>query len=196
MVRRLSGFWCLQRRCEWYNERVIHVFFTILSVLILTAAIVSRGGLPKDSLSQNNIQTEVLSEQDEEPQESSEPTPSVEPTLTPTPTSVATATQTNTPTATPTVNSSDGWIYPGSTVVRAVPLSLTSSADSKVVTDWYKARIKAEGFNTTSFIVTSTNDKIYNKLVAAKNAQKIEVLITRDTNTQPLSISVSITSQN
>ncbi len=186
----------MQRKCEWYNELVIHVFFTILSVLILTAAIVSRGGLPKDTLSQDTLQVDVLSEQSEvEPEEPTpSPTPSDSPT--PTPTAAGSVTKTNTPSATPTVSTESGWVYPGAQVIRTTPLSLTSSADQKVVTDWYKARIKAEGYNTTSFIVTSTNDKIYNKLVAAKNNQKIEVIITRDTNSDPLSISVSITSQN
>lgn len=174
---------------------MIHVFFTILSVLILTAAIISRGGLPKDSLGQTTLKTEVLSEQNESNGEQT-PVPTPTEVATPTPPTVATNTQTNTPASTASPSSTDGWIYPGSNVIRTVPLSITSTADQKLVTDWYKARIKAEGYNTTSFIVTSTNDKIYNKLVAAKNSQKIEVLITRETDKDPLSISVSITSQN
>lgn len=56
-------------------------------------------------------------------------------------------------------------------------LALESGDDSKVITDWYKERINSKGMNVKSFVSTSANDNIENKLVAANSDFKVSVTI-------------------
>ena len=56
-------------------------------------------------------------------------------------------------------------------------LSLESTDSPEDITDWYKNTINTIGMNVTSFVVTSTNDVVLNKLSAANSEMKIEVTI-------------------
>jgi len=172
---------------------VIHIFFSGVSILILVVAIATRGGVPPVT----GQQEEVLSESTAEPSATAEPTPS--PTLEPTiiPTSTASATPRVQPTPTNSPDQASGWVYPGSSVTSLSPvLQMTVTADQKAVTDWYKSRIQTMGMNTTSFIVTSTNEKIYNKLVATGAGKKVDVIIERNSTNEPISVQVTLISQN
>ncbi len=69
------------------------------------------------------------------------------------------------------------WVYPGSTLFSN---NIYLSQDSpQQITDWYKNKIRSEGFNIKNFITTSANEKIENKLTGSNNNQSTEVSITR-----------------
>jgi len=99
-------------------------------------------------------------------------TPTTAPTKTPVPT-----------TATQTTNISlSGFHYPGATVASSSGnrLELTTNDSPKTVTDWYKNAINQTGMNTKSFVTTSTNGNVINKLVAAGKGKEIDIDITKD----------------
>lgn len=77
------------------------------------------------------------------------------------------------------------FIYPGSQILSSDSnnLFLKSAEDSKKITDWYKEKIKNEKLLATSFVTTSTNEKVLNKL-AASGDYKIEVEISKDSASQ------------
>jgi len=84
--------------------------------------------------------------------------------------------------------------YPDSSVANSSSnsLSLQSDASANSITDWYKETINANGFNVTSFVVTSTNDNVLNKLAAAKSGQNIEVEIGKKPGESKTSIKVTL----
>ena len=84
--------------------------------------------------------------------------------------------------------------YPASTQISTTSSSLVleSQADPTAITDWYQDQIKSQGFSTTSFVKTSTNGNVLNKLVAANSSTHIEVEITKHEAEQQTSISVTI----
>ena len=86
---------------------------------------------------------------------------------------------------TPTNNSSlsgdliNYFKYPNAKSVNSSEnkLTLESSDDSRVITDWYKEKINSKGMNVKSFVTTSANDNVENKLVAANSDFKVTVTI-------------------
>ena len=67
-----------------------------------------------------------------------------------------------------------------------------SSDDPKKITDWYKNKIKDMGMNTTSFVQTSTNGNVLNKLVGADGNQKVRVEINKHNNSAIVKIVVVV----
>lgn len=139
-----------------------------------------------------------------------EPSPTLSPTATPTPSEVPTSSPTrgitNTPTKTPptpapTNNSTNttsfsisNFQYPGATVnsSSASRLELTSSDSPTSVTNWYKNKINETGMNTKSFVTTSANDNIVNKLVGANNNSEIRIDITKGPSDSSVKIIVEL----
>ena len=138
------------------------------------------------------------------------PFPTVNPTTTPTsnstnsPTTILSPTTiqpiTSTPTSTPsnqTLNITD-FKYPNSTIVivnqNGNKLELESTDDPKKITDWYKEKIKAMDMNVTSFVQTSTNGIVLNKLVGANGDVEIRIEITKQNNSKVVKISTSLIS--
>lgn len=108
--------------------------------------------------------------------------PSVEPTPTPLPPQV----------------SSNNFIYPDSRIISqsGSEIKIESKMTADKITQWYEDKIKAEGFNVTSFVKTSTNGNILNKLAAAKNGTKIQVNIEKDAGNPKVSINIILTTDN
>jgi len=61
-----------------------------------------------------------------------------------------------------------------------------------VITEWYRSRINSLGYNVKSFVKTSANDKVLNKLAAAKSGSEISVEIARDPGSIVTAITVLI----
>jgi len=87
-----------------------------------------------------------------------------------------------------------GFLYPGSKVVAQTQttLSLESSDNTDVITDWYKDKIKGIGANVKSFVVTRANDKVLNKLVGANSSVEVSVEISKDPGSTLAKILVSV----
>ena len=135
----------------------------------------------------NKVNEQVLSVSEETSQ-----------TNTPTPTSLSNEepTQSISPTQVPSneflVSS---FIYPGAKVVTQTQttLSLESSDDTDIITNWYKDKIKGMGANVKSFVVTRANDKVLNKLVGANSDVEVAVEISKDPGSSVAKISVLLT---
>src|SRR3989338_4175307 len=72
----------------------------------------------------------------------------------------------NPPLPAPTTNNQiNNFRYPSSSETTGSNNSLTlkSSDSPDTITDWYKSKIKSSGMNTTSFVVTKTNNNVLNK---------------------------------
>jgi len=109
--------------------------------------------------------------------------PTSTPTLSPTPT--------NTPR-----NKSESVLdfrYPNSIIIsQNAKESIFESTDHpKKITDWYKNKIKAMNMSVTSFVQTSTNDNVLNKLVGADGNREVRVEINKNNNSQAVNISVN-----
>lgn len=90
-------------------------------------------------------------------------------------------------------NNLEEFNYPNSTQTSLSEDSVTlkSRDDSGVITNWYKNKIKNLGMNTTSFINTSTNGNILNKLVGSDGKREIVVEITKKNNNEEVEIELN-----
>lgn len=152
---------------------------------------------------QNTKTTLGETETDDTPTVTESPTLSVadSPTHTasPTPTKVVnTPTEKPTHTPVPTNFSIDSSLsafhYPGAAVLSSSStyLELTNSDSSEKITNWYKDKITKLGMNTKSFVTTSTNGTIVNKLVAADGSTEIRVDITKSSGENITTIKVEM----
>ncbi|QQS38700.1 hypothetical protein IPM62_04935 [Candidatus Woesebacteria bacterium] len=84
------------------------------------------------------------------------------------------------------------FIYPNSKVVNEseVMLTLESTDSPNTITEWYKSMIKNRNMSINSFVVTSNNDNISNKLVGVSGTTKIEVDINKNASASTTTISV------
>jgi hypothetical protein len=168
----------------------------ILIVLIIILGLVIFGQRFANQSKENN-QSEIT--------ESDSPTPTLNSTISPThiPTTYPpTSTPTTIPTVSPTpanspanqsLNISD-FRYPDSIIISedGNKLELENNDDPKKVTDWYKDRIKSKDLNVTSFVQTSTNGNILNKLVGANSNTEVRVEITKQSDSGKVKISISL----
>lgn len=88
------------------------------------------------------------------------------------------------------------FLYSNATVLSqtTTSLQLTSSDNTKTITDWYKNKIKEFGLSVTSFVTTNTNDNVLNKLAGAGNGKKVSVEIKKDANESVATITVNFSS--
>ena len=88
------------------------------------------------------------------------------------------------PTVTPprVVEGLSFWYYPGATVNKeggtAAELSTADASDT--VTEWYKTKIKDKNYSVKTFVQTTTNGKVLNKLVGDNGEEEIRVEISRE----------------
>ena len=84
--------------------------------------------------------------------------------------------------------------YPGASLLenRANTTIYQTGDLPTAVTAWYKGEINRRGMSTTSFIQTSTNDNILNKLVGAKNNATVAVEISRAAADSKTKITVTL----
>ena len=82
--------------------------------------------------------------------------------------------------------------YPGASVIGKTDgkIILESSDDPKKITDWYKQKIAVE-MNVKSFVTTTTNGEVLNKLLGADGNKEIRVEITKKSNEQKVIVMVS-----
>lgn len=73
------------------------------------------------------------------------------------------------------------FIYPNSQQINiSTNRIILESLDSPTaITDWYKDKIKSLGMSATSFVQTSTNDNVLNKLVGSSGNQQVRVEISK-----------------
>lgn len=92
---------------------------------------------------------------------------------------------------TPPIND---FYYPGANDIgsSSSELNLQSSDNPDKITDWYKDKIKSLGLNVNSFVTTSANDKVLNKLSAASSSFEINIEISRVSTGAITNIEVSI----
>lgn len=113
------------------------------------------------------------------PSENSVPTPTLTPSPSGSPTeTVLTPAPKNSPRISTTLLE---FIYPNSKQINISSniLSLESGDLPDSITNWYKDKIKSLGMNTTSFVQTSTNSNVLNKLVGARESKQIKVEISK-----------------
>jgi hypothetical protein len=90
------------------------------------------------------------------------------------------AVSTETPDSTPAPANSGGLQYPGANEVSVSGnTTVYESADNpKVITDWYKERIRQGGYNIKNFVQTTVNGQTENKLVGSSGDKNISIEIT------------------
>lgn len=100
------------------------------------------------------------------------------------------------PTAIPQTSSSlNAYRYPNASVTSQSQneIDMTTTDDAQVVTDWYKNTISTQGLHTTSFVQTSTNGDILNKLAAGlSGGGQITITISKSASANTVSISAVI----
>lgn len=84
------------------------------------------------------------------------------------------------------------FIYPGSSIKSQTnsKLELESLSSVGEVTEWYKNKIRDQGFNGRSFAQTTTNGNSFNKLSAVKINDKIDISIKLNQNESIIAITV------
>ena len=141
----------------------------------------------------------------ESPPQSPSPAPSNSPASSPVPTQQPTFSKTDSSisikqevkddsSSNQNLNVSD-FRYPSSTQISSSDnnLKLESSGDPQVITDWYKEKIRSLGFKSKSFIQTSTNGNVLNKLVGGLGDDEVKVDIEKKANENKTYIIIVIT---
>jgi hypothetical protein len=82
------------------------------------------------------------------------------------------------------------FVYPGATLVETsnTYLKYQSFDDPQTITNWYKAKIEEQNLRTTSFVQTSSNGQISNKLIGSNGQVEIEIEIEKQPNNSTVSI--------
>ncbi len=84
----------------------------------------------------------------------------------------------------PIAASSNNFQYPGSVLINSkngIDVYETSD-DPKVVTDWYKEKIRGDGYDVKNFVTTTVNGVVENKLNANDGDKEVSIKITNPVN--------------
>ena len=151
--------------------------------LVLIGTYVSR------SYQLQNVQKrpqEVLSD---EIQVEEEPSPTITTATLPSPTQIPTSNKENV-----VPNSYSDFYYPGATTKEQTDsrLVLESSDDAGKITDWYKKKINDKNMSAVSFVSTTANDDVLNRLEGAENEETVSIEIERKSGSATTTISVSL----
>ena len=100
------------------------------------------------------------------------------------------------PTQSPQTSNILEYKYPNSQIVSSTStlMSLESSDNSDSITDWYKGKINSLGMNVKTFVTTSANEKVLNKLVGADGVKEINIEISKEDSQSIVKISITIIS--
>lgn len=84
--------------------------------------------------------------------------------------------------------------YPNSQVISTSSnfLSLESTDESDVITNWYKEKVNSLGMNVKTFVTTKANDKVLNKLVGGDGDTELRIEISMENSGSAVKISVTI----
>ncbi|OGC95948.1 hypothetical protein A3H89_03685 [Candidatus Amesbacteria bacterium RIFCSPLOWO2_02_FULL_48_11] len=154
----------------------------IVALIVLAVGIVFRP----------SAKDQVLGQQE---QRLTNPTPAITPAPSPFPTSVPIRkptsaripTNTSIPIPPPDLSS---WVYPGSQLVSSGVWQTSDSPDT--VTSWYRNKIEALNLTATSFVKTSANDRVLNRLVAEGFDVKVDIEISRSDNSSFTRIRITL----
>ena len=110
-------------------------------------------------------------------------------------TNITTPTLVPTLISTPRIVSLESYKYPNSVVVgdSEKTLTLQSQDSSNTITDWYKDKIINEGMNVKTFVKTSANNKILNKLTGVREGEEVNVEIRKEPDESVVYITVEVT---
>ncbi|MCL4354931.1 hypothetical protein M1349_05750 [Patescibacteria group bacterium] len=135
------------------------ILFLFLTILLQNSRYQNKKETKKTTLPSTEVKTKV--------------------TQTPSPTEESGKVPTLVPTALPEANS---YVYPNSFNYskKGERISFQTNDDPQTVTDWYKSKIDNLGLSTQSFVQTSSNDNVLNKLVAASGDKEIRVEISKN----------------
>lgn len=86
------------------------------------------------------------------------------------------------------------FLYPNSKINSQTSSSavLQSSDSTNSITDWYENKLRSLGYGTTSFVKTSSNNNILNKLVTAKNGNQVSVEIKKTADSSQTTITLEV----
>jgi len=154
----------------------------ILIIVLIAVSFVQKEGLGSKKAQKKNIMIPISTPTSIQSGPTQTPTPSQTPTSIP---------PTSTPVLSPWKNISS-FVYPGSIILNQSEkeMTLQSTDDPQVITNWYKEKITGMGMNAKSFVQTNTNGNILNKLAGAKSGFKISVEISKKSNEGNVKISV------
>jgi len=158
---------------------------TFIAIVILASGIlVTRNKNIPPNTKKVEIQ-KVLSDQQGESvvEENEEKINPMVPVLTPTPQ----------PTQKPQESKLQDFVYPGSSVVSSdfELLILESNSGVDEITNWYKEKIRSEGFNAKTFVATSANGVVLNKLAGAKEGLEVTIEIKKNPDDTRVKITIT-----
>lgn len=152
--------------------------FGTLSILIIILVIVitAQNTTKRDD---DKVISDTIKPSTVTPSTSPTDNPTITPSQTPTPTTI-----TPSPKPTNENQSNVDFKYPNSATIsqNGSETVYESTDDPKKITDWYKDKIKSIGMKATSFVQTSTNGNVLNKLVGANQNQEVRIEITKQSN--------------
>lgn len=90
--------------------------------------------------------------------------------------------------ASPAPKSQGDWNYPSSKM--KTDSERESDDDPGIITNWYKDKIKQQNLNIKTFITTTTNGNVLNKLTGASSNYQINVEISKSAGEQKTHIKI------
>lgn len=173
---------------------ILFVLLVIMAVyfLIPTKKAVSDQILPISTIAPTPSQAPSPS-----PSDSFSPLPTL--TVKPTQTPMLKITNTPQPSLPPLVNDStlNEFKYPNAHLLLSSnnELELESQDDPTMITNWYKNKIQSLNLSANSFVNSSANEKILNKLSASNGNLSVNVEISRESANAKVKIKVKLTSK-
>lgn len=167
-------------------------------VIIVIGVVLLGIGVAQRQFHTTTPKEEEVSSPSPTPSPSDQPTPSPLPSITHIPSPKPTTHPTIQPSPTPTqqvqTNSTiDAFLFPDAKIIEQTTssLHLTSTVAPEDITSWYKQQIERHNMNITTFVTTSANDSVLNKLAGAGKELNVMIVIERKQTDQITSITVT-----
>ena len=170
----------------------MHIFVAILALGFLVLGIITNQKSIVENKWESQNQGNVLSEETEEEIDKQKDLSEVgEYEIT---NEKNTLSPSNTPTPTNSINKDNLFFYhyPNTYVVfkNEMELQMESFDNTDIITDWYKAKIEEDNLTAKTFVKTSANDNILNKLVGANSKKEVSIEINKSPGDSKVSIKV------
>lgn len=165
----------------------MHLILTVAAVFVLALGIYfGQRNEVESEASVSQQKNDVLSTEEEVGDEDETASPTV-------------SSQTNTPSPAPSSppssnTSLDEWRYPNASIISSTnnSISLESGDTPEQITDWYRQKIIDLDMSVTTFVTTTTNDNVLNKLAGADSDREVNIEIQRNAGQSITSIGVSL----
>ncbi len=169
----------------------MHILLTVIAVSVFTLGIFFNQVSIRNKFFTEKAEKKVLSEIKTEENVIS-PTATIAPQKADTNLSATLPSPTSTPV--PSSSSLEKYVYPDAQVSQAFnnSISLTTSDDAAIVTKWYRNKIIESGMSVRSFVATSANDKILNKLSGADSESEVTIEIKKDADNRKVFIFITL----